>query len=113
MAAILSSKHYLGETCASLKEYARKLGYDGVWAFKRARAGLAIALALLTRFAPSEAPTLEQLLTPEGRSTLTTILAGHVVPGRLNRGDLVGAGSARTLATELADHQVPVFVGGS
>jgi uncharacterized surface protein with fasciclin (FAS1) repeats len=42
---------------------------------------------------------LEQLLTPEGRSTLVAILAGHVVPGRLYRSDLVGAGSAQTLAT--------------
>ncbi len=63
-----------------------------------------------TLFAPTDEAfeslpdgVLDELLAPQGRSALIAVLAGHVVPGRLFRGELPGAKSARSLSSSTID----------
>jgi uncharacterized surface protein with fasciclin (FAS1) repeats len=51
-------------------------------------------------FAKLPAGTLEDLLKPESKDTLTAILTYHVVPGRVMAADVVGLDSATTVNGE-------------
>lgn len=73
-------------------------------------AGLAETLSgdgPFTLFAPTDAAfdalpagTVESLLRPENRDQLTSILTYHVIAGRIEAGDLLAAGSAKTASGE-------------
>ena len=68
-------------------------------------------------FAALPAGTVESLLQPENRETLTTILTFHVVPGEIRSGDLIGRAGRLTTAAGLPlgvdATGTPVNIGGA
>ena len=67
-------------------------------------------------FAALPAGTVDTLLKPENKATLTKVLTYHVVPGRLNASDLVrqiGAGGGRPMLKTASGGTLTASMSGS